>query len=200
MCNELDMNVSRTPSTPAFAIVSGVPSTPTSSMVWILENISLNISTLVVSSQPMRMNPFVFPGGSPIHGTHSMHWASNPFSFGMPNMTLHLSSYVLTSDMNPSFGFGGKMSPYVPFSFGGVHIPQPTPTVGGWNTPSSGPNPNFNAPGWSAQMGSQFTSYIPSFIPSSSTSVLMNTFIMEKPPLSSGVLSRGNQFHSMGNP
>jgi hypothetical protein len=30
--------------------------------------------------------------------------------------------------------------------------------------------------------------------------ILMNTFIMENPPLSSSVPSRGSQFHSMGNP
>jgi hypothetical protein len=119
----------------------------------------------MVSSQPMRTNPFVFPGGSPDHSTQSMPWASNPFSFGMPDMTSHLSSSVSMANVNPSFGSGGTTPPYVPFSFGGGHIPQVTPTVGGWNPPSSGPNPSFNAPGWSAQMGGQFTSYIcPSFL------------------------------------
>jgi len=54
---------------------------------------------------------------------------------------------------NPSFGSWGTTPPYVPFSFGGGHIPQGAPTVGGWNPPSFRPNPSFNALGWSAQMG-----------------------------------------------
>jgi hypothetical protein len=94
------------------------------------------------------------------HSTQSMPWASNPFSFGMPDMTSHLSSSVSMSHVNPSFGSGGTTPPYTPFLFGGGHIPQPTPMVGGWNPPSSGPNPSYNFPGWSAQMGGPSTSYI----------------------------------------
>jgi hypothetical protein len=105
-----------------------------------------------------------------------MPWASNPFSFGMPDMTSHLSSSVSSSYVNPSFGSGGMMPPYTPFSFGGGHIPQPTPMVGGWNPPSSGPNPSFTFPGWSAQMGGPSTSYIPSIYPSSTMLVPTTLF------------------------
>jgi hypothetical protein len=85
------------------------------------------------------------------------------------------------ANMNPSFGSRGMLPAYVPLFFSGGHIPQVTPTVGGWNPLSFGPNPRFNALGWSAQMCGQFTSYIPSTIPSSSTSILTNDFVMVNP-------------------
>jgi hypothetical protein len=147
MSIDSDMNVSGIPSTPASTMVSGVPSTPSSSVVWIPETPSLNATQPMVSAQSMGMNPFVFLSGTPNHSTQSMPWASNPFSFGMPDMTSHLSSSILTSNVNPSFGSGGTTPPYTPFSFGGGHIPQPTPTVGGWNPPSSRPNPSYNFKG-----------------------------------------------------
>jgi hypothetical protein len=123
----------------------------------------------IISSQPMGTNPFIFPYNMPNNDSQSIPLASTPFSFGVPNMALHFSSSVSTDNMNPSFGSRGTMPPYVPFSFGGGHIPQATPTVGGWNPPSSGPTPSFIVPGWSDQMGGQFTSYIMSIIPSFST-------------------------------
>jgi hypothetical protein len=118
----------------------------------------------------------------------------------IPNMNLHFSSSILTSNINPIFGSRGTSSPYTPLSFGGVHIPQPTPTVRGWNPPSSKPNPRYNSQGWSAQMGGPCTSYIPSIHPSSTMLVPMNTFLMENLPLTYGVPSGGSQFYSMGNP
>jgi hypothetical protein len=154
----------------------------------------------VSSTRPMGMNPFRYIFGMSSHDSRSIPSASNPFSFGMPDMTLQLSSSISTNNVKPSFRFGGMTPPYVPFSFGGGHIPQENPKVGGWNPPSSGSNPSFSAPGWSSQMGEQFTSYISSFIPSSSMSILTNAFIMENPPLPSSVPSIGSYFHSMGNP
>jgi hypothetical protein len=65
-------------------------------------------------------------------------------------MYLHFASSISLPYANPSFGFGGMMTPYSPFSFGGSHIPQPTLTVGGWNIPSYKPNPSLNFPGESA--------------------------------------------------
>jgi hypothetical protein len=194
MRTESDMNVSGTPSNLAFAIFSGVPSNPASSMVWMPENTLLNTSKPMVSSQPTRMNPFVFPRGSSDYSTQLMLGASNPFSFGMPDMKSHFSSFVSMTNINPSFGFGGMMPPYVPFSFGGGHISQVTPTVGGCNPPSSRTNPIFNTPGWSAQMGSQFTSYIPSVIPPSSMPIPTNYFIMENIPLTYGFSLGGVNF------
>jgi hypothetical protein len=106
-------------------------------------------------------------------------------------MNSHLASLVSSSYVNPSFGPGGTLPPYSPFSFAGVHIPQPNPMVGCWNPPSSGPNPSFTFPGESAQMGGPSTSYISSIYPSSAMLVPTNTFLMEKLPLCSSVSSRG---------
>jgi hypothetical protein len=124
-----------------------------SSIVWIPENPSLNTTQPMISAQSMGTNHFVFSGSTHNNSTHSMSWASNPFSFGLTDMTLHLSSSVLMSNVNPSFGFGAKTPPYIPFTFVGGHIPQPNPIVGSRNPPSSGTNPSYNPPGWSAQMG-----------------------------------------------
>jgi hypothetical protein len=71
----------------------------------------------------------------------------------MPDIASQLSSSISTTNVNPSFGSGGMMDTYVPFSFGGGHIPQDNPIFGGWNPLSSGPNPSFNALGWGAQLG-----------------------------------------------
>jgi hypothetical protein len=130
------MNVLTTPLTPTSAIVSGVPLNLASSMVCIPKNPLLNTFQSMVSSQPMRMIPFVLPGSSSDHNTQSMPWASYPFSFGMPYMTSRMSSSVSTTNVNSSFDSRGMMPPYVPFSFCGGHIPQPYPTIGGWNPPS----------------------------------------------------------------
>jgi hypothetical protein len=123
----------------------------------------------------------------PGYNSQSMPLVSNPFSFGMPNMTLHMSSSILTSNVNTSFGSGGMSPPYNPFPFGGGHIPQSFPMVGGWNPPSSAPNPSYGFQGWNGQMGGVSTSYIHSVYPSSTMHVPMNDFIMENPPQTSGV-------------
>jgi hypothetical protein len=101
------------------------------------------------------------------------------------------------ANANPSFGSGGMAPLYTPLSFGEGDIPQMNPTVGGLPPFSSGPNPSLNAPRWSAQPGGLVTSYIMSFIPSSSMLIMKNTFIMVNPPLCSGVPSGGIQFYTM---
>ena len=121
-----------------------------------------------------------------------MPWASNPFSFYMLGMTSHLSSSVSSSYVNPSFGSWGMMPPYSPFVFGGGHIPQPTPMVGGWNPPSYGTNPSFSFPGSSTQMVGPSNSYIRSIYLYFILHVPMNTFLMENLPLFSGVSFRGS--------
>jgi hypothetical protein len=153
----------------------------------------------MVFSYSMGKNTFVFSSGMLNHDTQPISWASNPF-FGMPNMSSDLPSSVSLSYVNLSFGSGGMIPPYSSFLFCGIHIPQPNLMVGSWNPPSSGPNPSFTFPGLSSQMDGQFTSYILSFIPSSSMSILTNTFIMVNPCFSFSVPSRGSQFYSMGNP
>jgi hypothetical protein len=127
------------------------------------------------------MNPFIFGISMTNNDPQSIPSASNPFSFGILDMASQLSSSVSMANVNPSFGYGIKTPSFIHLSFGGGHIPQANIIVGGWNLPSSRPNPRFNALEQSAQMGGQFTSYIPSFIPSSSMWILTNTFNMENP-------------------
>jgi hypothetical protein len=78
--------------------------------------------------------------------------------------------------------------------FGGGHIPQSFPMVGGWNPPSSTPNPSYNFQGWNGQMGGVSTSYISSVYPSSTMHFPMNDFLMENPPLTYGITSGGINF------
>jgi hypothetical protein len=153
MSTESDPNVSGSPSTPISSVISGIPSTPSSSMVWVPEVPSSSATQPMSSTRPTGTNPFRSLFGMSSHDSQSIPSTSNPFSFGMPDMTSQLSSSISTTNVNPSFGSGGTTPPYVPFSFGGGHIPQVNPTVGGWNPLSSRPNPSFNALGWSAQPG-----------------------------------------------
>jgi hypothetical protein len=154
----------------------------------------------MVSTQPIVTNPFGSLFGTPGYNSQSIPSVSNPFSFGMPNMASQLSSSIPTTNANPSFGPGGMAPPRTPLSFGGSQIPQTNPTVGCQPHFSFGSNPILNAHRWSTQPGGQATSYITSFPPSSSTSILMNTFVMMNPPLSSEIPHRGGQFYAMGNP
>jgi len=105
------------------------------------------------------MNPFRYVFGTLGYNSQSIPSVSNPFSFGIPNMTLQLLSSIRVANANPSFGRGGMAPPYAPL-----------------------------------------TSYIPSFIPSSSMPIPKIKFIMGNPPLSFRVPSGGIQFHTMGNP
>jgi hypothetical protein len=127
-------------------MVSGAPVSPL-----------VGTTQLMVFAHSMGTNPFVFLSGTLNHDTQSIPWASNIFSPGMPDMSLHLLSSVSSPYMNPSFGSAGMRPPYSPFSFGGSHIPQPTLTVGGWNLPSYGSNPNFTFPRESAQTSGHST-------------------------------------------
>jgi hypothetical protein len=161
---------------------------------------SVSATQPMVSAQPMGMNLVVFLSGTPNHNTQSTPWASNHFSFGMPDMFSPLPSSVLLSYANPSFGFGHMMPPYSSFLFGGGHIPQSIPIVGVWNPPSSGPNHSFTFPGFSAHIDDPSTSYISSIYPSFAMLVPTNSFSMENLPLTFGVSSRGSQFYNMGNP
>jgi hypothetical protein len=170
-------------------MVSGAPMTPL-----------VSTTQPMVFAHSMGKNPFVFPSGMLNHDTQPIPWSSNYFSHGMLDMSLHLPSFVSSTYVNPSFGSRGIMPPYYPFSFGGSHIPKPNIIVGGWNIPSYGSNPSFTFLGESAQMGAHSTYYISSIYPSSSMSVLKNTFPMEELHIFYGVSSRGSQFYSMGNP
>ena len=146
------------------------------------------------------MNHFRYIFGTPCYNYQSIPSISNPFSFGIPNMMSQLSSSIPAANENRIFGLGGMNPPYYPLSFARVQIPQTNPTIGGLPLLSSRPNPRPNAPGWSVQPSGKFTSYIMSFIPSSSMLIMKNSFITENPPLSFRVPYRGIHFHIMENP
>jgi hypothetical protein len=156
----------------------------------------------LATTSPMKFTHFmgtnlsVFHNSMQNHDTHLVAWASNHFSHGMPDMSSHFPSSVSSPYVNPSFGSGGMMPHYSPFSFGGSHIPQTTLTVGGWNLPSYG----STFPGASAQMGGHSTYYTPSTYPSFAMPVPTNDFPMAYLHMSSGISSEGSQFYSMGNP
>jgi hypothetical protein len=169
-------------------------------MVGVIEIPTSTATQPVGSTQPIGTNPFGSLFSTPGCNSQSIPSISSPFSFVMPNTMSKISSSIQTTNANPSFGPGGKSPPYAPLSFGGSHITQTNPTVGGWPHFCFGPNPSLNAPGWSAQLGGQVTSSIPSFTPSSSMLIMINTVIIANPPLSSRFLYGGSQFHTMGNP
>jgi hypothetical protein len=151
-----------------------------------------------VNTQPIATNPFGSLGHSPGYNVQSIPMASSPFSYGMPNFTSQFSNSIPAAGTNASIGLGGTTPPYTPFSFGGTHVPQMTPTIGG--IPPFNPGSNPVASGWSNQPGGQATAHIPSFTPTSSVSIPTNTFGMTNPPLSSRFTPRGGQFHTLGNP
>jgi hypothetical protein len=90
--------------------------------------------------------------------------------------------------------------PHTPFLFGGSHVPQMNPTVGGLPPINPGSNPGPNASGWSNQPGGQTTSYGPCFTPTSFVPIPTNMFGTTNPPLYSRFTPEGGQFHTLGNP
>jgi hypothetical protein len=88
------MNVSKIPLTHLSSLISGVPLTPLSLMVWMSKAPSYNPSQPMRFYYPMGMNPFVFPFIVLNHDVESIPSASNHFYFGMPKMMSHFSSYV----------------------------------------------------------------------------------------------------------
>jgi hypothetical protein len=162
MSIESNLNVTRSPSTPIYFVISGIPSTPSSSMVGVM-NIPTSTSTQpMCSTQPIGMNPFRCIFGMLGYNSQRITLVSNPFSFGIPNMMSQLSYSIIAANVSPIFGPRDINRPYSPLLFHGGHFPQINPTVGGWCPFSFGPNPSLNSSRWSAQLGRQVTSYISS--------------------------------------
>jgi hypothetical protein len=137
-----------------------------------------------------------FCNGMNNYATQPMPWVSNNFSHGLSDMSSHLLSSVSPPYVNTSFWSMGMMPPSYPSLFGGSHILQTPLTVGGWNLPSY----ESTIRELSAQLCNHYTYYTLSTYPSSSMSIPTNTFPMVDLHLSSGVLSTGSYFYSMGNP
>jgi len=104
------------------------------------------------------------------------------------------------SSLNTTIGLGGTDPPHTSFSFGGAHVPNMTPTVGGFPPFHPGYNLGSNALGWSNQPDGQAIAHGPSFILTSYVLILTNTYGMMNPPLSSGFTLGGGKFHTLGNP
>jgi hypothetical protein len=77
------------------------------------------------------MNPFGSVFGTLGYNSHPIPSVSNHFYFGIPNVTLQISSYIPTTNGNPSFRPRGMDPPHTTLSFGGGHIPKMNPMVGG---------------------------------------------------------------------
>jgi hypothetical protein len=150
----------------------------------------------MMSTHLMGMDLSASHYGMQNYGTQSMPWVSDHCSHGMSDMSSHLPSSVSAPYANTSFGSGGMMPPSYPSLFGGSHILQTPLTVGGWNIPSY----ESTMREVSAKIGNHSTCYTSSTYPSSTMSVLMNTFPMEDLCLPFGVSFGGSYFYSMGKP
>jgi hypothetical protein len=180
-------------------VVNGNPSMPSTTVVVVPEVPVITYIRPAVATQPIVMNPFGSLFGTPGYNAQSIPSVSNPFSFGMPNMTSQLSSSIILNNTNPIIGLGGMAPLHIPLLFGGAHIPQMNPMVGSQPPFPPRSNLSLNSPRCSNQPGEQTTTYVSSFTPSSSTPIPTNTFCMMNPPLSSIFPPRGSQFHTMGN-
>jgi hypothetical protein len=88
MSTESNINDTGSPSTPILYVISGIPSTPSTTMVGVLEILGPTATQTVVSTRPIEMNPFGSLFGTPGYNSQSIPSVSNHFSFGMTNMAL----------------------------------------------------------------------------------------------------------------
>jgi hypothetical protein len=176
------MNDIGSPLTPIPFVINLIPSTPLDKMIGVTKIHVPTVTQHVVSTQPIETNPFKSLFGTPRYNSQSIPSVSSSFSFGMPNMISQLSSSIETTNANSSFGPGGMTPLHAPLSFGGGHIPQMNPTVGGQPPYYSRSNPSINAPRWSTQPRGHFNSHIPSFPHPLSMSILKKCICYEKYP------------------
>jgi hypothetical protein len=165
MSTELSQKDIGISSTPIPTIVNGTPSTPSTTMVVVSDVPIITSTRPIVNNQPISMNPFGSLCHSLGYNVQSILMASSPFSYGMPNFTSQFSASIPTAGLNTSIGLGGTTPPHTPFSFGGTHVSQKNPTVGGFPPFNPRSNPIPNASEWSNQLGGQATAYGPSFTP-----------------------------------
>jgi hypothetical protein len=102
MSTESSQKDTRSPSTPIPTVVNGTPSMPSTTTVVVLEVLIITPIRPVVSTQTIVMNPFGSLFGSPRYNSQSIPTTSNPFSYGMPNLTSQLSSSIPVTNTNPS--------------------------------------------------------------------------------------------------
>ena len=102
----------------------------------------------------------------------------DPFMVGMPDITTSILSLATGPSANPGVGPVGTIAPYLVHRFGSGHIPTSTPFVGGFSLPSSCLNNRDD----SGYMNVGATTYIPSYVPSSTTLIPSSAFLMSNPP------------------
>jgi hypothetical protein len=165
--------------TPNPTIVNDTPSTPATATVAVPKAYTGTMARPIINAYSLASNPFGGFGHSPNYNVQNIHMASSPFSYGMPNFTLHFLTTIPTAGPNTSFGLGGTTPPYTPFPFGGSHIPQENHNVG--SVPILNPGSNPSTTGWNNPAGGQ----VPPYIPIPSVSIPTNTFGMMNPLQSS---------------
>jgi hypothetical protein len=181
-------------STPIPTIVNGTPSTPAATIVAVSEAYTSTMARPVVNASSLASNPFGGFGHSLSYNVQSIPMDSSPFSYGMPNFTLQFLTAIPTSGPNASLRVRGSTPPYTPFPFGISHIPQMNPNLGSF--PVLNPRSNPSMAGWNNPAGGQ----VPPYIPTSSVSILTNTFGMKNPLQSSRFPHGGGQSYNLGNP
>jgi hypothetical protein len=189
MSTELSKKYIGFPSTPIPTIVNGTLSTPSTTMVVVSEVPIITYAHSIVNTQPIAKNPFGSLCHSLGYNVQSIPMASSPFSYSILKFTSQFSNSIPTANTNTSIGIGGTMPPHTLFLFGGTHVPQMNPTIGGFPLVNLGSNPVTSR--WSNQPSGQATTYGLSFTPTSSILIPTNTFGMTNPPLSSRFTPRG---------
>jgi hypothetical protein len=119
MSIELSHKNTGSPSNPTPTTVNGTPSTHVTAMVVVLKAPIINVACPIVNAQPIYINPFGSLGHSPSYNVQSIPMACSPFSYVMPNFTLHFSNSNPTVGPNANIGLWGQTPPYTPFLFGG---------------------------------------------------------------------------------
>jgi hypothetical protein len=121
MSTQSKLNVIGSRSTPIYFLISGIPSTPSSSMVGVSEIPTSNTTQHVGCTQPIGTNPFGYLFGMLGYNSQSIPSVSNTFYFGIPNMTSQISSSIPVANANSSFELGfelRKMYKYPPYHHG----------------------------------------------------------------------------------
>jgi hypothetical protein len=106
MSTDSNKDVTGSPSTPITYVISRIPSTRSASMVGVSKIPTSSATQPMGSTRPIGTNPFGYIFGTPGQNYQSIPSLSNPFYFGMPNMTSQLSSSIPAANENISFGPG----------------------------------------------------------------------------------------------
>ena len=103
--------------------------------------------------------------------------------FSIPDINTSIVSPTPGPSVDPGVGLGGTTTPYLAHRFGSGHIPPSTPFVGVFSLPSSGLNISVHSHGsGSGYVSVGSTTYIPSYVPSSTAPIPSNAFLMMNPP------------------